>query len=145
MSNPEYNQTSIKKRKRPGVALDSFDSSELSEVIGVHNSSAPSLSDGDVKQLQLDDQANLKVSFGDNTQLIEIKAANVFPIPMGWKRKIDYDVRTDGQPVYIGFNEMAAVDGDDDWYIFKFTYTSDFNTLTESATGSWTGRAALFA
>lgn len=144
MTNPAYNQDSIKKMKRPGVAIDGNDASVLAETIGVHNTTPPTLDDGDFKQTQLDDLGNTLISFGDPAQVIELKTANIFPVPMGWKRKLDYGARTDGQPEYIGLALMATADATAEWYIFKFTYTSDFNTLTESAYGAWNGRALLF-
>ena len=79
MANPTYDQSSIKKMKAPGADLTAKDTAVLSEVIGVHNSTPPNLADGDLKQLQLDDMGNLKMSFGDPAQ--EALFLNPFLIP----------------------------------------------------------------
>ena len=34
----------------------------------------------------------------------------------------DYDVRTDGQPIYIGHAPKGTSENAADWTIFKFTY-----------------------
>ncbi len=144
MANPTYDQGSIKKRKAPGVAIVEKDSSSLAEVIGIHNDTPPALVDGDVKQIQLDDLANMKMTLGDPAQIIELKTQYIFPVPMGWKRQIDFGGRTDGQPVYMGFALTSTGDGDAEWYMFKFTYTDNFNTLVESEYGEWDERGSAF-
>lgn len=61
-------------------------------------------------------------------------------------QKYDYDVRTDGQPVYYGHADVDAADANNGWVIWKFTYdASGFVTQVQSRRGSWTGRVALFA
>ena len=127
MSNPPYIQASLKKMKAPGIAITGKDSSVLSEGIGIHRTTPPSLSDGDFYQLQLDDLANLKMAFGDPVQMLELKTANVFPVPMGWKRRLDYGARTDGQPEYIGLALMTTANATGEWYVFKFTYVGNDN------------------
>ena len=77
MASPTYNQDSIKKMKAPGVPIVEKDSSVLSEGIGVHNTTAPNLADGDYSQHQLDDLGNLKVIIGDPAQLAEIGSPSV--------------------------------------------------------------------
>ena len=145
MGNPEYEQSSIKKMKQPGVDISGKDSSVLSEAIGVHNESAPSLVDGDVKQLQLDDLANLKMTLGDPAQILDLKMAYAFPLPIGWKRQFDYGTRDDGQAEFVGLALMATDEGTAEWYIFKYTFSNSDVTKEESAYGSWTGRSALFS
>jgi len=81
MANPEYVQDTIKKMKQPGVDIVGKDSSVLSEGIGVHNTTPPSLADGDFKQLQLDDIGNLKVAMGDPAQETLLEAITPFSIP----------------------------------------------------------------
>jgi len=53
----------------------------------------------------------------------------------------DYDGRTDGQAVYVGFKQYQT---NSDWLVYKFTYTSDFATHRQVAVGSWANRASLF-
>jgi hypothetical protein len=61
-------------------------------------------------------------------------------------QNFDYATRTDGQPVYFGWNDINAAEGDVTWSIFKYTYNvANQVTKIESKRGSWTGRVALFA
>ncbi len=69
MANPTYKTGAIPRRKQPGAALIPEDSSDLTEPIGVYNATPPTLSDGDVRQFQLDDYGNLKVALGDPLQI----------------------------------------------------------------------------
>ena len=70
-----------------------------------------------------------------------------FDTASGKLMKVDYDVRTDSNPVYVG---VAAPGTSDDtgagaWLIQKFTYDGS-NRMTVRAinrTGSWTNRASL--
>ncbi len=58
-------------------------------------------------------------------------------------KKLDY---TSGNLDYMGENVNAdAADGDTDWTIYKFTWDGTNCTVIQKRTGSWTGRAALFA
>lgn len=75
MANPIYEQSTIKKMKAPGVAITGKDTAVLSEVIGVHNATPPSLADGDFKQLQLDDLGNLKTTIGDPSVIPQLSGA----------------------------------------------------------------------
>jgi len=147
MSNPEYDQSTIKRMKAPGRAIGAKDSSVLTEGIMVYNETAPSALTGEFLQQQCDDNGNLKMTFGDPTILSQLIGAGIFPVPPGWKRRMDYGARTDAQVVYVGFTETANADGDAEWWVFKFTYdtNSPFNrgTLTESAFGS-VGRKSCF-
>jgi hypothetical protein len=64
--------------------------------------------------------------------------------PQYYQFSIDYDDRTDGQPVYIGYAPKGSAAGDNDWLIFMFTYNESDQVLTrKSAFGNWTDRATL--
>lgn len=57
----------------------------------------------------------------------------------------DYDGRTDGQPVYVGYAELGTLESGE-WVIHYFEYDVNSNiTRIQSRRGSWTNRAALFA
>jgi hypothetical protein len=58
-------------------------------------------------------------------------------------QKFEWD--TSGNLIYIGMHEMHPMpDSDDDFEIFKLTWTSGNLTRMEGPLrGSWTGRAAL--
>ena len=48
------------------------------------------------------------------------------------------------RPIYLGFNQKsAATDGDTDWIIFKFEWSSSKFVQSQMLVGTWTGRAAL--
>jgi len=52
----------------------------------------------------------------------------------------------DAQPDYVGLNTNPdALDNDDNWMIYSFTYSGTAATQIVRRIGSWTGRAALFA
>lgn len=63
-----------------------------------------------------------------------------------WKIiKADPDFEDATVQDYIGFNEsMTASDDDTDWVVIKFVKSGLTLTGFKRATGSWTGRAALF-
>lgn len=65
----------------------------------------------------------------------------------GLQMQIDYDVRTDGQPLYQGYTAMGQSDTDNRWQIAKFTYTTingaDYVTNKKLAIGAWSNRANL--
>ena len=58
----------------------------------------------------------------------------------------DYDVRTDGQPVYLGYAPIDTAQATARWVIFKFTYNgSGFVTQIESVgEGAWSVRSTYF-
>ena len=75
----------------------------------------------------------------------------VQPLPAAFEseKKLDYDTRTDNNPVYIGFAESSEKSlpptDSSAWIIQKLTYDdSDRITRIQVARGTWTGRAALF-
>lgn len=68
------------------------------------------------------------------------------PLPPGWKQRLDYGDRTDGQPDYLGVAHNEVADSESQWTIYKYTYNDDqFVTLIESAGGSWEARESLFS
>lgn len=74
------------------------------------------------------------------------------PLPAAFEseKMLDYDARTDNQPVYVGFAESSIKTGAPSasagaWIIQKFTYDgSDRVTRIQVGRGTWDGRAALF-
>ncbi len=68
---------------------------------------------------------------------------------ISWEKRWDYDTRTDGQPVYVGYSVSGTATSSALWIIQKFTYSTiggyDFVTRRQVAKGSWDGRVALFA
>lgn len=72
----------------------------------------------------------------------EIKAKRTIQIPPNQQMRADYDVRTDGQPVYLGFAPRGLAAGTDGWLLYKFTYDgSNQCTLRQVAYDDWTNRA----
>ena len=53
-------------------------------------------------------------------------------------------MRTDAQPVYLGWAKPGVATSTKDWFIQKFTYDgSDRMTLRQRALGSWDNRTSL--
>ena len=72
-------------------------------------------------------------------------ASRFTEIPSGQKMRLDYDVRTDGQPVYQGFAPTGLGESQDGWLIYKFTYDGSNNMTQRDIAGvdedvNWTGR-----
>lgn len=65
----------------------------------------------------------------------------------GLQMAIDYDVRTDGQPLYLGYTAMGQSTTDNRWQIAKFTYTTintaDYVLTKKLAIGAWDSRSLL--
>lgn len=62
------------------------------------------------------------------------------------QKRLDYDGRTDDNPVYAGFGVRGLVASDDGWLINKITYEDAPTTrvlLVRSAVGTWDARASL--
>ena len=80
--------------------------------------------------------------FGANT----FAAKNVVePIPAAFlsQKRLDYDGRSDDNPVYVGFNVRGAVSSDVTWVIQKLTYDgSNRVTLVQIALDAWDNRAS---
>lgn len=145
MANPVFHEGSLPRRKQPAEALGVHDSVLPVQNYGQHNTTPPTLADGDVANPQLDDMGNLKVTFGDPAILAQLIGSGVFPVMPGWKRITDYDGRTDFQPVYMGYALMGTLTSAETWYIFKFSYTGNQNTQVESGYGAWDARSSLFS
>ena len=79
MANPTFQDGAIKRRKRPGVALLPQDSATVVESYGIHNTTPPTLVDGDVAQQQLDDLGNVKVTLGDPAQALALSGGSPLP------------------------------------------------------------------
>lgn len=78
--------------------------------------------------------------FGQNT----FAAKNVVqPLPGAFssQKRIDYDVRTDDNPVYVGYNIRGVATSDGTWVIQKITYDGSSRvTLVQIAIDSWDNR-----
>lgn len=78
-----------------------------------------------------------KMPFGDKS----IAAKSVVQyVPSGTlsQKRLDYDVRTDANPVYVGFNIMGTLTSDPNWLLQKITYDgSNRPTLVQVAKDSW--------
>lgn len=69
-----------------------------------------------------------------------LSAKRVVDIPSNMQMFCDYDVRTDTQPIYIGWAPKALAAGTDGWLLYKFTYDgSNRVTSRQIAYGNWTG------
>lgn len=57
------------------------------------------------------------------------------------QKRLDYDTRSDDNPVYVGFNTRTAATSDSDWILQKLTYDSSNRvTLVQIAQDSWDNR-----
>ena len=57
------------------------------------------------------------------------------------QKRLDYDVRTDSNPVYVGFNFRGALSSATNWVLQKLTYDgSNRVTLVQIAVDSWDNR-----
>ena len=72
----------------------------------------------------------------------DLYAQRISEIPSNMQMMADYGVRTDGQPVYLGFAPRLLDVGTDGWLLHKFTYdVSNRVTVRQIAYGDWTNRA----
>lgn len=56
----------------------------------------------------------------------------------------DYDVRTDGQPVYIGYGSIGLATSADGWLLYKHTYNANgYITSRQVAYGAWDNRTSV--
>lgn len=59
--------------------------------------------------------------------------------------RVDYDVRTDGQPLYVGYAARGIASSQKGWLIQKFTYTTiggaDYVSYRSISTDIWDNRA----
>ena len=67
------------------------------------------------------------------------------------KERYDYDVRTDGQPVYVGTAASGLAENAVGWFIVKYSYNVDSTvsaknvareSLTTNNTAAWTTRGS---
>jgi len=97
MANPDYVEGALARKKQPAQDLSGHDSVQPVQEVGIHNTTPPSLSDGDVALPQLDDLGNKKVALGDPAQVALLENLNAFGIP-------EFD--------YIALTYVAAGDGE---------------------------------
>lgn len=70
-------------------------------------------------------------------------AKRIMDVPSDLQILCDYDVRTDGQPVYVGFSPKGLAEATDGWLIYKLTYDSDNNiTSRKTQFTNWTDRTS---
>lgn len=60
----------------------------------------------------------------------------IVDISSSLKMRLDYDVRTDGQPVYQGFAPSGLAEGENGWLIYKFTYDVSNNMTQRDVYGA---------
>lgn len=71
-------------------------------------------------------------------------AQKVDKVPSERQIRLDYDGRSDDNPVYVGYATAGTASSDSDWMILKFTYDgSDRVTLVQIAYGAWDSRTGL--
>ena len=69
---------------------------------------------------------------------------DVWNYPEQFQTFLDYDVRTDSQPVYVGRTAKGVASSANNWTIYKMTYDESDRLLTvKVATGTWDDRASL--
>lgn len=91
--------------------------------------------------------------FGEN-HLAAQRTVSPLPAAFDSEKRLDYDTRTDDNPVYIGFAEYVFISATetitpttntDTWIVQKLTYdASDRVTRIQVARGAWDDRATLF-
>lgn len=65
-------------------------------------------------------------------------------VPTSYQIIADYDVREDGQPVYLGYSLIGKATSEDAWMIYYFTYDAHNQMLTKTtAYGVWDDHASL--
>ena len=68
----------------------------------------------------------------------DLSAQRIVEIPSNMQMRCDYDVRTDGQPVYMGFGARGLATSDGGWLLYKLTYdASDRIIVRQVAEDSW--------
>lgn len=59
------------------------------------------------------------------------------------QKRLDYDVRSDANPVYVGFNHKGAASSATNWVLQKLTYDGSSRvTLVQIAVDSWDNRVS---
>lgn len=71
-----------------------------------------------------------------------MKRQRVDVAPSLMRKILDYDVRTDGNPVYVGFNFQSAVVADVTWTVYKLFYDSSGRLVDQQVCEriAWTDR-----
>ena len=73
-----------------------------------------------------------------------INASNLSSTDKPVRVKLDYDTRTDGQPIYQGFAPFNTATTATEWLIFKYTYDVNNNmTARDVSWGAWDSRTTL--
>ena len=80
MANPTLENNTIARRKPIGEALNTKDTLLPTLPVGQHNTTPPTLADGDVAGLQLDDLGNLETTPGDPAEAV-LLYSNPMAIP----------------------------------------------------------------
>mgnify|MGYP001478769840 CR=1 FL=1 len=72
----------------------------------------------------------------------DLFAQRITEIPSNMQSRSDYDVRTDDNPVYIGYAPKGLAEGSDGWLLQFIEYdTSDRFVSRKIAYGNWTSHA----
>ena len=72
----------------------------------------------------------------------EMYAKRTISLPLNMQERLDYGVRTDGQPTYIGYAPRALATSATGWMLAKFTYDDNgYVTVKQIAYDSWDNRA----
>jgi len=59
------------------------------------------------------------------------------------QKRLDYDTRTDSNPVYVGFAPKGLAEGADGWLLYYLEYdTSNRLIKLTVAYGNWTARTS---
>jgi len=77
-------------------------------------------------------------SYEDDFRWKENWAQSVKTANKSLQIRMDYGVRTDGQPIYLGYAIRGKATSDDAWIIYKHTYdVNDQLTLRQTAFDAW--------
>jgi len=79
MANPILDPDVLKRNKPIGEELGTKDTLAPTMPTIKHNATPPTMADGDVREAQSDDMGNLKVAFGDPTQIAAIERGEIIP------------------------------------------------------------------
>lgn len=85
----------------------------------------------------------------DNSVLVSASGATVYrqrveSLPSMQRTLFDYASRTDGNPVYVGLNEMSVATAAASWLVLRFTYDSSGRATDKQVlVGAWDSRATL--
>lgn len=86
---------------------------------------------------------NSTVEKDENDQILHAK--KVTDVGNTQEIRCDYDVRTDDNPVYVGYGYADQPITSTGWLIYKLTYDGSSRvTVKQTATGIWNNRVSLF-